>query len=164
MSNPKCDYDVFLSYDQEWNTKESVEKFHDKLHSDGYKVWCDTNLQANQNAIRQISNSILNSQIFLCLLTRNYCDSNMSNREIDYAFKCGKTIVYLMIENMTVEEMGSIGFMMGHIVAIECFKNMYSWWEDDFSKIKSTLDNNLNVYQANTFKCAFLYIVIIINF
>ena len=121
MSNPKCEYDVFISYEED--IKEAAGKCHDKLQASGYKVWRDTNL-ANKNAIRQLADSILNAQIFLCLMTRKYCDSDESNREIDYAFKCRKNIVYLMIDNIIFEETGPIGFMMGNAVVIECFKNM----------------------------------------
>ena len=142
MSNPKCDYDVFISYEED--IQESAGKCYAILQASGYKVWRDTNL-ANKNAIRQIAESILNAQIFLCLMTKKYCDSVESNREIEYAFKCRKTTVYLMIDNIHVQEMGPIGFMMGNDVVIECFKNMYSWWDDDLASIKMAIDTHLKV-------------------
>ena len=145
MSNTKFTYDIFISY--QWGIKEDVIKLHHKLSANGFKIWRDADLQLNNQSLnKQLADKILGSQIFLCLLTRAYCSSANCLKEINYADKSRKTIVYLLVEKLDLEEMGEIGFIMGNSVYIQCYKNMQSWWDDDFNLIKKSLDNNLTVF------------------
>ena len=145
MSASTFNYDVFISYN--WGIKKEVEEFHKKLEAVGIKAWRDINLQANnQNITSQLAKQIKNSRIFLCFLTKAYSDSDMCRKEIVYADKLRKTIIFLMIERMTVNEMHEdISFIMGNKVYTQCYKKPNSWWIDDFDGIRKSIEGNLKV-------------------
>ncbi len=135
MTNIKFENDVFMSY--EFDVNESIDKLNIKLKENNYKI-----SQNHQVSNAQISDRILSSQIVLCFMTQNYCKSNQCMLEIDFALKCRKDIIFILLENMETDE---IGYIMGNSVCLECFKNPNSWWNDDFVSIKSAIDANLNV-------------------
>ena len=148
---PKTEkYDVFISY--KWEIKENVEKIQQKLESVNISTWRDKNLQQNNDSLYlQLGKNIRNSQIFLCFLTKAYVKSAICIKEINFAVRIGKTIVYLMIERMTNEELtDEIAIIMGNSVYIQCYTNPKSWWDDNFEEIKSSIQLNLNKLKPPT--------------
>ena len=139
------DFDVFISYN--WGIKESVAKFHEKLNSIGLKVWRDKDLrQSKESLFGQLGKKIKHSRVFLCFLTKDYVSSENCCKEINYAAKLNKTIIYLMIEKMNSDDIGEeIGFIMGNAIYTQCYKNPTSWWSDNFNEIKDSIEAELRV-------------------
>ena len=89
--NEECD--IFISYN--WGIKEAVEKFHEKLEANGFRVWRDKFLkQGHQSLFEQLGKKIKESTVFLCFLTKDYVKSDNCRKELNYAAKLKKTIIY----------------------------------------------------------------------
>ena len=141
------DLDLFISY--QWCIQCDVAKLHEKLEltSPRLRVWRDSAIKHNNEGLcEQLGKRIVASKIFLCLLTKEYVKSNNCLKEINFAARLGKTIIYLMIEKMNAVEIGPIvGFIMGNSVYIHCYKHAKSWWQDDFEDIKKSVEDELKV-------------------
>ena len=128
--------DVFISYN--WNCGKLVERLYAKLTSLGISVWRDI-INLNQTSepltlqlgfkfvfillvgqlhLRLIgrliykANAISGCKIFMCLITSAYYKSRNCNLEIEYANTLKKKMIILMIENLRIEELGAIGFII----------------------------------------------------
>jgi hypothetical protein len=99
----------------------------------------------------------------------------MCKKELVYAAKLGKTIIFFMLEKMNQAEIGDeIGFILGNCVYKQFYKNPKSkepkkdvrhvdWYIDYFDEayelIKSNLDVNLAVFSFSKIirvKCQFI--------
>jgi hypothetical protein len=149
--NNTYEYDAFISYN--WGIKEGVAKLHDKLEEVGLRVWRDKNLvQGSTSLFEQLGKKIKQSKLFLCFLTKDYLASDNCRKEFNYAVKLKKTIIYLMIERMTSDDLGEeIGFIMGNSIYTQCYKNPTSWWKENFEEIKYAIVFELDVKQENSF-------------
>ena len=132
-------FDVFISYS--WGIKEDVEKFHEKLEANNFRVWRDKFLkQGHESLFGQLGKKIKESTVFLCFLTKDYVKSDNCRKELNYAVKLKKTIIYLMIEKMSSDDIGEeIGFIMGNSIYTQCYKNPTSWWLENFQEIKNSI-------------------------
>ena len=84
ISNNKKKFDIFLSYNS--FSKETVELLHQKLTEKlGARIWIDLEQVKNGDLHEQLTDGILNSYIFLCCITKNYCESANCVKEISYA-------------------------------------------------------------------------------
>ncbi len=55
-------FDVFISYS--WGIKEGVEKFHEKLEANGFRVWRDKFLkQGHESLFEQLGKKLKESTI-----------------------------------------------------------------------------------------------------
>ena len=144
-NNDTDEYDAFISYN--WGIKDGVAKLHDKLEEAGLRVWRDKNLvQGSASLFEQLGKKIKQSKIFLCFLTKDYLASDNCRKEFMFASKLKKTIIYLMIERLTSDEIGEeIGFVMGNSIYTQCYKNPTSWWKENFLEIKEAIIAELSV-------------------
>ena len=144
-TNEPEEYDAFISYN--WGIKDGVAKLHDKLEESGLRVWRDKNLiQGSSSLFEQLGKKIKQSRIFLCFLTKDYLASDNCRKEFMFASKLKKTIIYLMIERLTSDEIGEeIGFVMGNSIYTQCYKNPTSWWKENFEEIKEAIISELGV-------------------
>jgi hypothetical protein len=149
--NDKCD--IFISYN--WGIKEAVEKFHEKLETNGFRVWRDKFLkQGHDSLFEQLGKKIKESTVFLCFLTKGYVKSDNCRKELNYATKLNKTIIYLMIEQMSSDDIGEeIGFIMGNAIYTQCYNNPTSWWSENFEEIKNSIE--LSIKGIKPGKCVF---------
>jgi hypothetical protein len=144
-TNDTDEYDAFISYN--WGIKEGVAKLHDKLEEVGLRVWRDKNLiQGSSSLFEQLGKKIKQSRIFLCFLTKDYLASDNCRKEFMFASKLKKTIIYLMIERLSSDDIGEeIGFVMGNSIYTQCYKNPTSWWKENFLEIKEAIIAELSV-------------------
>ena len=147
MNQSNESYDVFISYN--WNIKDQVEKFHQKLESSTpLRGWRDIDLRPT-GLYGQLANQIMNSKMFLCLINKKYVESLNCRRELEFAFRISKPIIYLMIEKLDFkkpDELGnSVGFIMGDSDYTHCYKSPNSWWDDKFEEIKSSIETEKEV-------------------
>ena len=92
--------DIFISYN--WGIKKQVRELYEILTENNYKVWMDERDLQNSNSplTAQLGTNIINSSIFLCCITEDYCKSFNCNLEIEYANTKDKSIVPLMIQKI----------------------------------------------------------------
>ena len=100
--------DVFISYN--WGIKTQVRQLYEVLRSLNYKVWLDEReLNAGSCPLTsELALAIKNSKVFLCCITRDYCQSYNCNLEIEYASAKKKQIIALMIENIDLTKIDEI--------------------------------------------------------
>ena len=114
-------FDVFISYN--WNIKEKVRLLYKKLTSEfGLRVWLDEKEIANSNLFREISDGIVKSSIFLCCVTKAYAESDNCVREITLAATEKKPMLVLMFENLKMNELGDVGFIINPIARFNCYQ------------------------------------------
>ena len=136
--------DIFMSY--QWEIKDKVELFHERLSSTGMNVWRDNKLrQKPEGLYEQLAENINNSKIILCFLTNAYIKSKNCYKELSYATRIGKHIIYLMIEKMNTNQLGRVGFIMEDTLYTQCYNKPDSWWIDYFDDIKTSLEDGLKV-------------------
>ena len=136
--------DIFISY--QWEIKDKVEYFHEKLSSTGMIVWRDNKLrQKPEGLYEQLAENINNSKIILCFLTNAYIKSKNCYKELSCATRIGKHIIYLMIEKMNTNQLGKVAFIMEDTLYTQCYNKPGSWWLDYFDEIKTSLKNGLEV-------------------
>jgi hypothetical protein len=98
-------YDVFISY--EFKLKDKVLRLYNNLSELGFKVNCIFNLNdSNKTSSSSLSlslkhiESILESKIFICCITEDYCKSHISNMELEFVNDLKMPIIVIMIENL----------------------------------------------------------------
>jgi len=100
-------YDVFISY--EFKLKDKVLRLYNNLSELGFKVNCifslnDSNKTSSSSSSLSLSlkhiESILESKIFICCITEDYCKSHISNMELEFVNDLKMPIIVLMIENL----------------------------------------------------------------
>ena len=97
-------YDVFISYD--FKLKDKVLRLYNNLSELGFKVNCIFNLNDSKETTSSASLSlkhieaILESKIFICCITEDYCKSHISNMEIEFVNDFKMPIIVLMIDNL----------------------------------------------------------------
>ena len=131
-SKERVEYDVFISYNQ--SIIDAVSKLHERLCVTGLTVWRDKDLEQ----IRQ-------SKVFLCFLTQTYLESDNCRKELNYALKLKKQVVYLMIDQLCQEEIGIEFSFIENTKYTQCYKNPESWWKDNFNEIRDAIVYELDV-------------------
>ena len=143
----KCD--IFISYN--WDIKEQVKLLQNKLKSLGYSVWRDEEELSFADGLHsQLAEAIKNSKLVLVCLTQKYIASENCTKELQYANLLKKPLSVLMIDHMKYEEMGGIGFIIGPLLRVNCYKNKSDWPDANLDEIvKSIKDNTRPVKDSN---------------
>ena len=100
--------DLFLSY--HWINKNQVKQLEDELTSTGLRV-CkeDKEYNTNDNNLNpQAADVIKNSQLFVCCLSNDYCNSNNCFFELDYANIINKPMIILKLESLKTKEISKV--------------------------------------------------------
>ena len=113
-------YDIFISY--QWASKPLVEKIHEKLVVTEYDVWRDDEQLTGNDLNEQLINGIQNSACIVCFITKKYSESENCKREISYASSLKKQLLIVMLENVSIKELGSIGFIINPLTRFNFYK------------------------------------------
>ena len=77
-------FDVFLSYN--WGVKPQVTALYRELTGkQGLKVWMDDFELGQERLADELSGAIYHSKVFMCCITKKYCESENCKDELDYA-------------------------------------------------------------------------------
>ena len=134
------DSDLFISSQK--NSEKEAATLQEKLETiKKMRVWRDHNDGVLGEPLEK---RIIVSKIFLCLITKHYVESVNCLKEVSFAARLGKTIIFLVIEKLSTEEMGDIvGSLIGTSICIQCFNHASSWWQDDFEEIARSIEAEL---------------------
>ena len=113
-------YDIFISY--QWASKPLVEKIHEKLVVTEYDVWRDDEQLTGNDLNEQLINGIQNSACIVCFITKKYSESENCKREISYASSLKKQMLIVMLENVSIKDLGSIGFIINPLTRFNFYK------------------------------------------
>ena len=145
-SNATIDFDVFISY--QWDSDAHIASLLKNLSDKFIDARRDKeNLKSNNDGLfKQLGEQIKRARVFLCCLTKKYTQSANCIRELNFAAKIGKPIIYLMIEKMNVQELETeVAFIMGNSVYVHCYKHPGTWFDLDIEEICNNIKNQLDV-------------------
>jgi hypothetical protein len=145
-------FDVFLSYN--WGVKPQVTALYRELTGkQGLKVWMDDFELGQERLADELSGAIYHSKVFMCCITKKYCESENCKDELDYAKNIKKPIIVLMFERHEMGELGGVGFIIGPKVRFNCYKNLEMFNnlsnDDTFKSIMEAIKHDLNNQQPS---------------
>jgi hypothetical protein len=122
--------DLFISY--QWGSQESVKNLYEFLKSKKYKTWMDINrLDAGGLGLNnQLSQAIKSSRVVICCITKAYDKSENCKLEINWAKQNKKPLIILMFEDVPVEQLDNVGFIITPLLRINLFedKQVFRKW------------------------------------
>ena len=109
---------VFISY--QWDIKEDVKQLRNILKSNGFEAWLDDDkIHGGDNLNNELADAILNANIFISCITKNYANSEMCNKELTFAFKAKKKIIPILFEDLNMVELRGVGLIISNLLYIK---------------------------------------------
>ena len=140
-------FDIFISY--QWNIKKKVEEFCDKLNKtiSCLKIWRDDdNHRIDDSSVSdQLAKAIRNSKIIVCFITKYYALSKYCMRELKFADKLNKRIIFLLINKLDFVKSDEIQFIIAERYCFNCYENPVTWIDESFNYILQTIEKNIEV-------------------
>ena len=127
---------IFLSYSHA--NKNIVWEIADRLKKI-YSIWIDRDiLKAGVRLDKEIADGIRNSSLFICFISKEYCNSDACDEEFSLAKSLKKPMLPVMFQR---EATNGLELTIAKLNTFYAFKppNVFSPWSDDlFQKL---LDN-----------------------
>lgn len=96
-------YDIYISYSR--TDLAIVSQIYYELLSKGFKVWIDMKgLSTGDDFVNTIINAIDSSSLFIFIISKNSTKSSWSRKEVSYADRKGKTIIFIRIDNLPMPD------------------------------------------------------------
>ena len=87
-------------------------------------AWFDLNqLTAGESISSQLAQGIQQSEYFLCFITQKYSDSKNWVLELTFASTLHKRIIPVMLEEIKMQDLGSVGFIISTCISINYFES-----------------------------------------
>ena len=96
---------------------------------------------------KELSESIRNSKIFLCCITKKYSESKNCIKEINYAATLDKKFIVLMWERLQMDDLNEVGFIINPLVRYNCYQHkeiLQSWSGPYFEYLMHNINKLLN--------------------
>ncbi len=152
-------FSVFISY--QWAIKSQVEIMHAKLIGKGLRVWRDDTQFRNISTewTQQIAEGMSASTTVLICLTQKYLQSENCLKEIHYANSLKKPIVVLMIERLSMEACGGVGFIISSLLRVNCYNDANNWHVTFIEEIRRAIDQSSGVADQDEAYKEIMYIL-----
>ena len=139
-----CKHSIFISYSNE--NKQSACKIADEFEKLNFKIWINRNLNGEVKLYSEISSAIFNSDIVVCLISKNYCQSRDCLREIKYADQKKKKILPILMETISPILSNGIDFLICDLVCFDSYEkpNTFESFDQHFQNLKSFLFKSVN--------------------
>ena len=111
---------VLISYN--WTQKDKAKTISNYLRSKNVLVWIDMELM-EEKASEKVAEAIEESSVILVFLSSKYQDSQVCKREIEYAVKEQKDIIWILAEE-NYKPNGWLGMLIGN-------KSSYNPWKNE---------------------------------
>ena len=98
----KINFDLFISYAHE--NKKKVLELLQNLKLAGFRAWIDSEQMINGDINRMMKKGIDESELFLCCATTSYCKSENCIKELEYASRKKKEIIWVLFETFNGKE------------------------------------------------------------
>jgi hypothetical protein len=146
-------FDIFISY--QWNMKDKVKIFCDKLGKsiENLNIWRDDGQLRSDNSTlpNQLAKAIRYSKIIVCFITKEYGLSKNCMKELNFADKLNKIIMFLLINKIEDVNSDEIQFIMSNNLYINCYKDQEDWLDLTFDNILRNIKDNLKVNKNPNF-------------
>lgn len=102
-SNRVDSTDAFISYRR--TDLPSIEPLLEELRRQGATIWLDTaDIEAGTKWWKEIETSIRSSSSVVCMLSTEFLDSDVCQRELTYAHESGKRIIPVVISEVSPDD------------------------------------------------------------
>jgi hypothetical protein len=136
--------DVFISYSR--HDREFVRRLHDRLAAEQRDVWVDwEDIPPSARWRPEIERAIEGADTFVCVLSPSSIGSDMCGNESDYAARCHKRIVPLVISDIEASQVRSTIADVNWL-----FFRPSDSFEDAFKKLLTTIDTDLDWVRAHS--------------
>ena len=136
------EYDIFISYN--WDIKPDVKNLYSILTKNNFKVWMDErNMLTGYNLSNEIAKAIKTSRMVICCLTIKYSQSEMCQRELNFANACKmdkkeKIILPILFEKVRLIDLGGVGFLVSNLLYLKYEKSL-DWEKNLIEQIKELM-------------------------
>ena len=116
------------------------------------KIWLDVKqTQVGDRLYSVIEKGIRSSLVFVCFITKNYCESEACTDELAFAKKLNKTVLPIMLEN---EAINGVGLHIAQFSKFYAYKppRTFNPWSDGL--FYELLANILKVTSSKCSKCS----------
>ncbi|KAJ8028862.1 hypothetical protein HOLleu_28108 [Holothuria leucospilota] len=133
MSDKPCP--VFISY--QWDHQPEVKTLKGHLEMAGYRCWMDIGqMGGGDQLFAKINEGMRAAKIVLCMVTSKYAKSENCNKEVNLANLLNKSIIPILIENISWPPEGSMSMLFAQLLYIQFFsEGEYvrgeKFWPDD---------------------------------
>lgn len=105
------------------------------------KIWLDVKqTQVGDRLYSVIEKGIRSSLVFVCFITKNYCESEACTDELAFAKKLNKTVLPIMLENEAINGVGLLIAQYLKLYAYKQSKTFNPWSEERFTKLSKDID------------------------
>lgn len=109
---------VFLSY--QWDLQETVKGLKNRIEENGIQCWMDIGQMGGGDALfAKIDAGIRACKVFVCCVTKRYCQSDACQREATLACNLKKPIIPLLFENMSWPPEGQLALIFTTLLYIK---------------------------------------------
>ena len=132
---------IFISYCSK--NKVIVHRVADELEKLDYKIWIDRNINAGSDLYKEIANGLENSYLFICFVSREYCESKICIKELSLAHKTDKVILPIMIDRKPTN---AVELLVADLLRFNAYKDgdkFDPWSQNLFEKLLNTINEVL---------------------
>ena len=141
-SSESCNHKIFISYCEEHTNL--VTRIADELEKLNYKIMLNIEYNSYLKLYSEVSKAINDSDIMICFIDKNYCESDETIKEITYASKKKKKILPIILDENSASN--GVDFI---ICTLQCFSaykhpNTFLNFDHQFEKLKSLIYETVN--------------------
>lgn len=134
----KKKFDAFISYNHrsEFVINKIVKKLEDEFK---YNLWVDKKKIFASNGMQmQIEDGLRNSEIIICFISTEFCNSVNCNYEMACAVRLKMKRIYVLLENVNTDSLRNRGVLAPGYISISAFeqiKKFEVWFDELYSKL-----------------------------
>lgn len=109
---------VFLSY--QWDLQKTVKGLKKRIEENGIQCWMDIGQMVGGDALfAELDAGIRACKVFVCCVTKRYCQSDACQREATLAYSLKKPIIPLVFEDLTWPPKGQLALIFSPLLYIK---------------------------------------------
>lgn len=133
-------HDIFISYS--WKIKSSVDDLFAFLSFNDFSIWMDRErLNAGCLLCDELQKAILEAKVIIACVNRDYLNSPMCNKEIQYACRLKKPIILVFFDDLSEEELENIKPLISGLVRIRAFESLGDWSGEIGTHLLNAIEN-----------------------
>ena len=141
---------LFVSYCHK--NKSIVHKIADELHLLKYELWIDKNLFGGNKLYTEIEKGIRASHVFICFISKDYCESDNCVKELSFAHENRKKILPIMLDR---DMCNGVGFLISNLLRFNSYRApdaFNPWSNEHFERLVHTIFDALTEVCINCSK------------
>lgn len=148
MKRLTCEHKLYLSYSQK--NEKIVHKVACELYRLNYCVLID--IYDKKKLYSDVERSLLESEVVLCFISKEYCESKYCLREITYADLNDKKIIPIILDGV---QSNGIGFLISTFVSFDAYIKPNTFDDETFeAHFQKLIENIMRSSADSCLKCS----------